>query len=559
MDILDAILASALTPQANLEKDLQELNVALSKVDGAVSAATEAAEQASSAAKSIHLPDITEQHLDFNNYTEDKLSIDNNFISVKNYKESGDNEDGSMTQKAIKEYVKSHSSASQFEPEDAGSVVVVGENGELTPGIVNEEDIIRAEILSGAFTGIEALGLEIDYENKTFTRIQEAAGLTAGEPFNKYSIYHDIRRCIVNDEGDIIAFYGEEDYIDNYTSGYQTMVYIPKFYYMRVPLIVENKIIKKEVIMISRYEQKGFKLHPAFMDDDGDALEFFLFSAYEGSTYNVADGEYNRRDNVINFETDKLASITDAKPISGKNNTLTCEKAEQLARNRGQGWHITSIKAISAIQMLALIEFGTLNIQDAIEEGIGSIDNISNVNCSSYTGSTVDLGNTTGFATSTTNERNGQEYIYQTAGKRAISYRGIENFYGNIWQYLYDIEVHGDGTSQGGIPYVLDIDGEYKPLAFSLPNESNWISNFGYDQLHDWIFLPIATKNANSSLPVGDYLWITTNLNNINIVVFGGNWAFKEYNGMFYYGFDKTKNHSNRTFNARLIFVPQIT
>jgi len=96
--------------------------------------------------------------------------------------------------------------------------------------------------------------------------------------------------------------------------------------------------------------------------------------------------------------------------------------------------------------MLAIIEFGTLNGQEAIEMGISNIATNTNINCSSITGSTASLGNTTGHANETINEKNGVNTSYNENGYRAISYRGMENPWGNIWKMVGGVIIVGRGT-----------------------------------------------------------------------------------------------------------------
>ena len=110
--------------------------------------------------------------------------------------------------------------------------------------------------------------------------------------------------------------------------------------------------------------------------------------------------------------------------------------AETYARARGTGWHIMNIAAVSANQMLEIVEFGQMNGQEALEAGVSSLSYTANVNCSAITGSTSALGNTTGHATSTISNNNGTQITNTTAGKRAISYRGMENPWGNVWNMI---------------------------------------------------------------------------------------------------------------------------
>ena len=564
MDILDILLASALTPEGQASSAATEAKNAATEAKTASQNATEAAQNAIETVQEVitTIEEINNSESSDENKIVYTFQTPENTIAIKHYKNAGENEDGTMTQKAIKTYVDSiPSGGGNLGPENAGLMVTVDENGQITPSSLSEESVVRTEILVGTYNLTDAVGIEIDYKNKTFTRVQAAKGLNPGEDFNKYPMYGNIRRCLVDDNGEIIAFYGDSTYTDNYASGYQTMVYIPKFYYMRIPLGLEGNTITKETIIISDHNQKDcFKLHPAFINEKGEEVDYFLYSAYEGSTFDVSANAYNRNDGEIDFSEDKIASIVEAKPISGVVNELTREAAEQLAQNRGAGWHITSIQAVSAIQMLSLIEYGTFNLQSVIERGVSDIDNTPGVNCSSYTGSTKDLGNASGNAISTINEKNGREYTYSENGKRAISYRGIENLYGNIWNYIGGLEIRGSGNSQGGIPYIYDaVTNQYESAGFMLPNYSDWISGFGYsNEKYDWLFIPSSAGNgATSTLPVGCYVWIIPNLNGVNNATLGGHWGFTDNNGAFYYGFDRSLQYSDRGYGVRAMYMPQ--
>jgi len=383
---------------------------------------------------------------------------------VKNYKAIGDNEDGSMTQKAIKDYVEDQISNvditdKKFGIDKAGNIVVIDENGNIAAGTTSEADIIAALINSGSYNVSGTIGLQLDYVNKTFTRIQDAEGLIEGTAFNRYPMYGGRMRCNVADDGTITAFYGDLNYREDGSNG-QVMVYQPKFYYQRTPItmtkLAQGNAVKKETIIISAQKNAGFKLHPLFINEDGEVIDYVLLPAYQGSIYDNSAAAYDTTSSLtIDFMNDKLSSIAAAKPITGSSmNQLTVEKAEQLAKNRGTGWHITNMAVESANQMLSMVEFGQPNLQSALEAGIVNIAGTINTNCSSITGSTSGLGNTTGVADSTRNEINGTYTSYNNAGKRAISYRGVENPWGNLWHFIGGVNIYGSGNDGGGYPYI---------------------------------------------------------------------------------------------------------
>ena len=131
-----------------------------------------------------------------------------------------------------------------------------------------------------------------------------------------------------------------------------------------------------------------------------------------------------------------------------------------------------------------------------------------------------------------------------------------------MWRFIGGIQILGDGAHQGGVPMICDdldfTNGTYQVSGITLPNQSGWISNFGEPlKAYDWLFIPSNATGANSSLPVGDYVWVQYNLNNVNVVVMGGNWGFGENDGIFYYGFDKELAFHSRSYGARVMFVPK--
>lgn len=452
-------------------------------------------------------------------------------------------------------------------PENVGRVVVVGSDGSIIASGIAEEEIISALIKTDTYTAKDAVGIQADYENRSYSRTQEAAEYEQGSDFNKYSMYGGRMRCNVNDNGEIVAWYGDQNYKEDGSNG-QVMVYQPKFYYSRT----FNKtaynglgdVIQKETLIISPTEQTGFKLHPLFRASDGSVLDYVLLSAYEGCAYTDS---YDLNDSGnIDFSTAKLSSIAGAKPISGVNKQFTLANAEQMAQNRGSGWHVTNLAMESAQQMLQMVEYGSPNSQASLETGICYIPNNGSKNCASITGSTASLGNATGAAAATMNETNGVYTNYSDPGKRAVSYRGFENPWGNIWRMIAGINVVGSAHQNGGIPrictdynYSIAADAtNYESIGFQLPNTYDWVSGFGVPtSKYDWVYMPIECSGGNSAVPVGDNLWTTSNLNGVNMLCCGGLWYFELSDGMFYYCCDQRASTYARSYNARLMYIPE--
>lgn len=403
----------------------------------------------------------------------------------------------------------------------------------------------------------------IDFDNNKMSTI-------SGD-FSNIRAFTNRRRCNVLDDGTISAFYGDDNYAEDGSNG-QVMVYQPKFYYKVEPIRLEpiadsiGYHIREAIYSVSDIPLTGYKLHPAFINEAGNEVDYFCLSAYEGCAYDVSNSAYITNDSqTVDFTADtgdKLSSIANVKPMSGLTQQLTRPNAEKIAKNRGAGWHSYGIKQASANQMLMFIEYG--NLQSNIGSGVTSITDNGSYNCSSYTGSTSSLGNTTGRASSTINEIGGTETTYTANGKTSISYRGMENPYGNIWDFVYGVNIHGDGTQRSGVPYICTDynyaesknSGNYVSAGFTTVNVKGYIKAFGYgNPEYDWLFMGSDTGGTAGGI-IGDYHYVTTNLNGYRIALLGGRWTDGSAGG-FYWNLSNGVGGRSRYFGARLCYIPQ--
>ena len=461
---------------------------------------------------------------------------------------------------------------------------LTSENSAATSNIeeLRSENFNSQEILAGvadlrAYLGLtddDILGVQVDYKNKTFTRLAGAVNLTAGADFDAFSMFGGRRRCNVADDGTIVAWYGDADYAEDGSMG-QVMVYQPKFYYLVCPVVydpIDTGIgyhLRKANYYVSEKARAGFRLHPAFYDANGNEIDYYLTAAYEGSIWDADGGTDGtgaflmNDEQVMSVAADKFCSIAGVKPVSGLTQQLTRPNVETMAQNRGSGWHGDLIKQVSAEQLLMIIEMGTMNLQTAIANGVVSISDNSSYNCSSLTGSTASLGNGTGRAAQTINEKGGVTTTETANGKTSICWRGKENFWGNIWKFVYGVNIWGNGSMGGGQPYICNDfnfaeskrTDNYEDAGFTVTNANGYVSAMGYSTKCDWLFMASECL-GNSSLPVGDYHYITQNLNAYRIALLGGCWNYGMTGGGFYWFLGNGVGYRFRDIGGRLVYIP---
>ena len=446
---------------------------------------------------------------------------------------------------------------------------------------LKSENFNSQEILSGvadlrAYLGLTAddiVGLQVDYKNKTFKRLAGAANLTPGSDFDKFSMYGGRRKCNVADDGTINAWYGDNNYTEDGSNG-QVMVYQPKFYYLVCPVEydpIDTGIgyhLRKANYYVCEKPRAGFRLHPAFYDASGKEIDYYLTATYEGSLYDTSAAAYLLQDEqLMSSAEDKFSSIAGARPASGSSQNLTRTEIEKMAQNRGTNWHGDLIKPVSAEQLLMIIELGIMNTQTGVGQGVVGLPyTTGDDTTSSYaaaTGSTAALGNGTGRAEKTTTYEGGSAKEYTVDSKTSVCWRGKENFWGNIWKFVYGISIWGNGKMDGGQPYICSDfnfaenknSGNYEPAGFTVAPKEGYISAMGYSTKFDWLFIASETL-GNSSLPVGDYTYFTQNLNGYRIARLGGGWNGWSNAGAFYWSLNDGVGYRGRSIGGRLVYIP---
>lgn len=398
-------------------------------------------------------------------------------------------------------------------------------------------------------------GILVDFKNSTFARLSAAKGLNGGSDFDKFKAFGGRRRCNLSDDGTVNAYYGDAGYKEDGSNG-QVMVEQPRFYYLTVPIEAQlsptdGYILRKAAYYISDTPRTGFKIYPAF-NVNGKKIDNYYEGAFEGTLYDVSASQYIKDDaQVADFATDKMASVSGGKPISGSTQNLTRDGARKLCHNRGSGWQLETIQIASADQLLMLVEYGKFDMQSAI--GSGNVYRFwieDGINWAGNTGATTSLGNKSGIVQVTVS---GQKSGYPNQILNMVSYRGKENPWGNIWKWIDGLNMYKTEI------YIADHDfkddtgsSPYEYAGFKCSSNEGYVSAFCYSQNCDWLFVPAETK-GNSSVPVGDYFYVNPTYGWL-VARLGASWYDGAGAGAFYLDVTDASGFRYRDVSGRPVY-----
>jgi len=260
-----------------------------------------------------------------------------------------------------------------------------------------------------------------DGTNSTYT-----GPASGGTLFNSFGTWGEMRRVNLWDDGTVTSSWGTRCYTDSYVNDLgQVMVQIPAFlcwidrsgagsgdarFWVGLPSDIGTVVDTYGLAPAHTFSETD--THPLFIVD-GNYVDYAYISAFEG---------YINNDMVLESVAGVTPSTID-----------TQTDARTYAESRGTGWELMTIQATSALQVLYMVEYATLNSQSAIGNGITSAGGIANTGATGSTG--TDRGNLT----------------YGTTGNSttAMSYRGVENLWGNI-----SCAVEGLNVNASRVPWI---------------------------------------------------------------------------------------------------------
>lgn len=262
----------------------------------------------------------------------------------------------------------------------------------------------------------------------------------------------------------------------------------------------------------------GYVIEDWFKEPDGSIAPYRMLGAFPG--YLDSDGQ--------------LTSVPYQIPTRSKNiqQFRDYAKVNRTASKSG----IISFYAVSAVQRLFVMEFGSFDSQSVLGKG-NVLWAYADGADSGYeiirSGNTMELGNRSGYLNRTYNEEE------LTDGKVSISYRGLEDFFGNVWQFIDGIVTIDTGyyytndfdkMNQIKSNNILNVDG-WNYLATTVPTNNGYTSQM-YEGDMDFSFFP-KEVNGSSSTYYCDYRYAYNGAGALRVARLGGDWTYGGFAGAF--------------------------
>jgi len=336
-------------------------------------------------------------------------------------------------------------------------------------------------------------GTEWNQSADSYVRTTTVGSYTQPDFDNIFPWSH-IRRCTLWDNGSVNYYLNSTNSSLKAAGGLadltgidgQVMVQIPKFYYNH------DFVGSDHNWEISRFNLSEFSVHNAFIKN-GVEVDYRYIGAYEGSMWDATTSAMVPSGSIVTnmyAAGDKLCSVSAEYPKSSE----TRSEFRAMAAERGTGWRQQDFDLISAVQLLYLIEYADFNSQTQIGYGRTQLS-----------GGTWTAGSYIGQCGKSNVDGDGTNSVGGNTSNAYMSYRGIENFYGNIWKWVDGINIYNTTVyvSNNDSIFVDDTTSGYTNLSITMANVDGYQVTLADTNRG---FLP-ASVGGSSSTYITDYYY----------------------------------------------------
>lgn len=277
---------------------------------------------------------------------------------------------------------------------------------------------------------------------------------------------------------------------------YDTVVYIPEFYYYAE----KDTDNERWTWAISPTQLTGFKKHPG----SGRYIGRFHSSGSSAAIYSKSGVTPLAIVSITNFNT--------------------------YSHNKGEKWYQMDVAVWSALQMLYLVEFADFNSQSKLGNG-------------QNTGSVKATGSTTGAS-----------YHTLKLSSASNQYRWVENPFSNLCTWLAGFYSSSRSVYLTEADTTLSVTTSGKTdSGIDLPSSNGCISGFGFSDDFSWAFIPDTSTGTDYTKYAADRVG---SLSSYPIALVGGYYDSYAGYGFFYLNANYDASGTNSSIGSRLLYIP---
>lgn len=371
-----------------------------------------------------------------------------------------------------------------------------------TDNVTNKNEANRITATPKAITiyGVKRLKTAT---NSTWERIEGAEGLVANATHDGTEVQNDFDNLypwsdIISYNYDtttqeVKAYYGDATFKFDGSNG-DVLTKIPEFWWKKAS---DNEY---DYIYIA----------------DGEVEDFIKAEEFSLGRY------------TISGNTSKVSSKSGVSPFCNK----TITNYRDYAKALGTGFGIMDWRYF-LIQLLYLVEYADYNSQNIL--GNGNTSNNSGVISS---GGCNNLGMKSGCITNDS--------------KHSVIYRGLEDIFGNIYQFVDGINIKSRKAYVCYDPtkYVVDkYSGDYQALSYNNGSSDGYSSKLGFDSNNPLISFPTETSGSSTTGTCDYYYQSSSNY----VVWVGGCYSDSTSAGLWYWSCYYTSSNYSSNLGARLL------
>lgn len=322
------------------------------------------------------------------------------------------------------------------------------------------------------------------------TEPKPAVGRGAGSsPFDAFLPWSGMKECNLDGSGEVTAWKGDSGFS---RSNNFTMVFIPEFY------VAAKRNGTKQYFYVSDKPKTGMTKHPG-------------------------SGKYVGRYTIPGSKSGVTSTVN-----------ITRTTARSNAKKNDDKWHLYDFATYCAIIFLYIVEFADWNAQSKIGNGYAY----------KY-GNSAPSGKTDAMVYHT-----GCETTYGNSAWGNVQYRGIENLWGNVYQWVDGFNANGTAAYYCTDPskYADDTATGYTNIG-TLP-ASGWIKDLTVTD--NGLLIP-KTSGGSETTYVPDYAYSDPDW---RVLCVGGDWNEGTYAGLLSFNASTSSSGSYSNVSARLLCEP---